>query len=140
MQFQSEKNKEIKSILENNIVQYNSKFVPSVINNKPTGEVSFINKDEQGEIQAGISMSWYWGIMHIDYLWVKESLRGKKVGEQLLKLAEQKAISLGCSVIHLETYSFQAPNYYKKFSYKVFGTLIDTPEEGTSLFFLKKNI
>ncbi|MBO0468683.1 hypothetical protein JZO73_14330 [Enterococcus plantarum] len=73
MQFQSDKNEEIKEILENNIVQYNKKVMPNKSSDKLMGELSYINKDEHGEIQAGLSG------MHIDYLWVKESLRGKKL-------------------------------------------------------------
>ncbi|MBO0472245.1 hypothetical protein IGL98_003205 [Enterococcus sp. DIV0840] len=140
MKFQSQRSQEIKELLEKKIVKHNDKFVSKETKNAPTGEVCYVNKDEEGAIQAGLSMQWYWGIMHIDYLWVNESLRGKRIGEQLLKLAEEKAIALGCTVIHLETYSFQAPNYYKKFSYQVFGTLENTPEDGISLFYLRKNL
>lgn len=142
MKFYIDKSPEIKKQLENEVVQFNNnnKSVSKNIINKPTGEASYISKNEFGVIQAGVSMSWYWGIMHIDYLWVDEALRGKRIGEQLLKLAEEKAISLGCKVIRLETYSFQAPNFYKKFSYEVFGTLIDSPEVGVSLFYLKKQL
>lgn len=140
MNTDSKNNQEIKKKLENKIVRYNNDFVSDETRNKASGELCYISKNDSGFIQAGISMNWYLGIMHIDYLWVSSSQRGKKVGEQLLKLAEEKAISVGCTVIHLETYSFQAPNYYKKFSYEVFGTLENVPEDGISLFYMRKKL
>ncbi|MBO0468686.1 GNAT family N-acetyltransferase [Enterococcus plantarum] len=140
MNVQSKNNQEIKKVLENKISKYNNGFVSNQTKNIPSGELCYISRNDSGFIQAGIAINWYWGIMHIDHLWVNGSQRGKKIGEQLLKLVEEKAISLGCTVIHLETYSFQAPNYYKKFSYEVFGTLENVPEEGISLFYMRKKL
>lgn len=67
--------------------------------------------------------------MHINYLWVDESMRGKKIGKDLLHFAESLAIDKNCTVIYLETFSFQAPEFYKKYGFEVFGKLDTVPKE-----------
>ena len=58
-------------------------------------------------------------------------------GAQLLQTAEQIAVERGCVGIWLDTFSFQAPSFYGRHGYTVFGTLHDHPR-GKRHFFLTK--
>jgi GNAT superfamily N-acetyltransferase len=60
-------------------------------------------------------------------------------GSQLLNEIEQLAKEKGCRLICLDTFSFQAPGFYKKHGYKVFGVLEDHPK-GFNQYFLEKRL
>ncbi len=96
-------------------------------------------RDEAGKIAGGLAGETYWGWLHVDALWVDESLRGQDYGSQLLELAEQEALRRGCKGSHLDTMSFQAQPFYEKHGYTVWGVLEDLPE-GHQRIYMKKNL
>ena len=96
---------------------------------------SFI-KDEEGGL-GGILGEIKWGWLHIEGLWVDESLRSDGWGTRLLGTMEQYARSQGITNYHLETTSFQALPFYQKQGYEVFGELPYMPPGHVS-YFLKK--
>jgi ribosomal protein S18 acetylase RimI-like enzyme len=49
------------------------------------------------------------------------------------------AVEHGCNAIYLDTFDFQAPKFYEKLGFKVFGTLQDYPT-GHQRFYLVKQI
>ena len=103
------------------------------------GEVAAFIRDEQGEIVAGV-YGFCWGdTLRIETLWVREDQRGRDYGTSLLKAAEDEGKARGCQQAFLETHSFQAPGFYKKMDYEVFGVLDDYPA-GHSQVFLKKKL
>jgi GNAT superfamily N-acetyltransferase len=81
----------------------------------------------------------YWGWFYLDLLWVKDELRGRGYGHRLLTLAEQEARQRGAKNVYLDTFSFQAPNFYKQHGYQVFGELEDFPP-GHQRYFLTKQL
>lgn len=123
--------------LENKIISYNSTKVSRNTNLKPSEHACYIYENDL-ETVAGVSLEYYWGIMHINFLWVDEKMRGKRIGEELLSFVEKLAIEKQCTILYLETLTFQAPNFYKKFGFEEFGVLEDMPEKGVSLHFMKK--
>lgn len=54
-------------------------------------------------------------------------------------MAEAIAHDKGCVGVWLDTFSFQAPDFYQKLGYSVFGELKDYPP-GYSRFFLQKRL
>jgi ribosomal protein S18 acetylase RimI-like enzyme len=115
--------------------QYNLRFAP------PDNHQAMIllARDQADNIVAGLVGVTYWGWLHIEDLWVDESLRQKGIGQQLLYAAEAAALQRGCRYSHLETHTFQALGFYEKNGYQVFGELPDLPD-GYTKFFLKKNL
>ncbi|WP_040213949.1 GNAT family N-acetyltransferase [Clostridium polynesiense] len=125
--------------IENELVEFNNSKVPF------TQKESFISmsrtmKDEKGNIVAGLSAVLYcWNCLYIDMLVVKKEFRGKGHGAQLLKEVEKQAKEQGCYLIHLDTFDFQAKDFYIKQGYEIFGVLEDCPKEHKR-YFLKKLI
>ena len=75
------------------------------------------------EIVGGIVAQLYWDWLYIDLMWLKEDLRGQGFGSRLLKAAEDEARKRGAKHAYLDTFSFQAPDFYKKLGYQEFGVL-----------------
>ncbi len=81
----------------------------------------------------------YWDWLYIDLMWVKEELRGQGYGHRLLTMLEDEARQRGAKHAHLDTFSFQAPDFYKKHGYRVFGELADFPP-GHRRYYLTKDL
>ena len=111
-------------------------------NNERVGEdghtpLSIVEYDTNGNIIGGILGGTYWGWMYVDILWVHESHRYKGIGSKLLRKAEKEAIRRGCHHVHLDTMSWQAPEFYQKHGYEVIGILPDIPN-GNQKYLLMK--
>ncbi len=94
-------------------------------------------RGEDGGVQGGLAGDVYLGWLFIRYLWVAEEHRGGGYGERLLREAEDEARSRGCRGIWLDTFSFQAPGFYRRLGFQEFGRLNDYPA-GHSRHFLWK--
>ena len=57
--------------------------------------------------------------MHIETLAVAESSRCKGLGSLLLRHVEEQAKQDGCTTASVDTFSFQAPDYYPAHGYEV---------------------
>lgn len=93
-------------------------------------------RDEQAGIKAGLVGIVYAGWLYVADLWVHADLRRRGIGTQLLALAEQRAVALGCRFAMLDTFSFQGPEFYPRFGYRVYGVL-DYPPRHQRLFLRK---
>ena len=100
--------------------------------------LSIVEYGEDGAIIAGVLGGTYWGWMYVDILWVHEDHRGKGLGSKLLSMAESEALSRGCHHVHLDTMSWQAPEFYKKHGYEVIGVLPDIPLGNQKYLLMKK--
>lgn len=94
-------------------------------------------RDEAGAIRGGLLGDVWGGGAHLDILWVDESLRGQGYGSALLAMAEDEARAQGCHFIFLDSHSYEAPDFYRRHGYEVFGVLDDYPQ-GYQCYFLKK--
>ena len=91
------------------------------------------------EILGGIIGATYWDWLHVDLMWINKDLRGRGYGHQLLTLAEDEARLRGAKQAYLDTFSFQAPGFYQKHGYQVFGELEGFPA-GHQRYFLTKQL
>ena len=99
----------------------------------------FVLHSPDQEIVGGVIGSTYWDWLYIDLLWVREELRGRGYGHRLLTVAEQEARQRGAKSAYLDTFSFQAPDFYRQHGYQVFGELKDVPP-GHHRYFLTKQL
>ena len=111
-------------------------------NNESVGEdghtpLNIVEYDENGNIIGGIIGGTYWGWMYVDILLVHENHRHKGIGSKLLIEAEKEAIRRGCHHVHLDTMSWQAPEFYKKLGYEIIGILPDIPNGNQKYLLIK---
>jgi GNAT superfamily N-acetyltransferase len=94
-------------------------------------------RDDAGGIRAGLIGNLYAGWLFINLLWVHADLRRTGIGSRLIAEAERRAIEFGCHSAFVDTFSFQAPDFYPRFGYSVFGTL-DYPPNNKRIFLKKR--
>lgn len=94
-------------------------------------------EDENGQLMAGLVAETFGNWLEIEYLFVKENLRGQGIGSQLLQQAESEAKKRNCRYVFVNTYQFQAPAFYKKHGYKEVFTLKDYPYTGQRHYYQK---
>ena len=94
-------------------------------------------EDEHGRLLAGLVAETFGNWLEIEYLFVKEDLRGQGIGSQLLQQAESEAKKRNCRFAFVNTYQFQAPAFYQKYGYKEVFTLKDYPYTGQRHYYQK---
>ena len=94
-------------------------------------------EDEQGQLLAGLVAETFGNWLEIEYLFVKEDLRGQGIGSQLLQQAESEAKKRNCRYVFVNTYQFQAPAFYQKHGYQEVFTLKDYPYTGQRHYYQK---
>lgn len=77
--------------------------------------------------------------LEISIIWVDESMRQHGLGRQLMEEAEREARLRGCHYARVATGNFQAPAFYQKLGYILYGTLENCPP-GETVFYLWKNL
>ncbi len=100
--------------------------------------LNIVEYDENQNVIAGILGGTYWGWLHIDILWVDENFRSKKIGSRLLIAAENEAKKRGCHSVHVDTMSWQAPEFYKKHGYELISELDNIPNGYKKFHFVKE--
>ncbi len=90
------------------------------------------------EVVGGVVGEVFWGWLFIELLWVRDELRGRGYGHRLLEAVEEEACKRGARHAYLDTFSFQAPDFYKRHGYRVFGELPDFPPGHHRFFFTKE--
>ncbi|MGM0898335.1 MAG: GNAT family N-acetyltransferase [Bacillota bacterium] len=138
MNISSEWNKNDSEFIRRKVIEHNMNNLPDEVKT-PIEQFSFVLKDDAGKITGGLTATSFWQHLHIDFLWVDESLRGQGYGRLLLEKIEQSAKEKNCRLITLDTFSFQAPEFYKQNGYEVFGLLEDHPR-GFNQYFLQKRL
>jgi GNAT superfamily N-acetyltransferase len=136
---------EERELIENKLIEFNRKKVP-FLQNEDWIVISYVVKDETGQSIAGINAMLYcWNILYIDILYVDDTHRGKGYGkllldshsERLRQRAESEARQLGGYMCHLDTFDWQAKEFYQQLGYEVFGILENCPP-GHNRYYMKK--
>ena len=87
----------------------------------------FVVQSPDEDIVGGVIAELYWGWSYIDLMWIREELRGQGYGHRLLTQVEDKARDLGAKQAYLDTFSFQAPEFYKRHGYQILAEMEDFP-------------
>lgn len=95
-------------------------------------------RDAAGKILGGLILQSYWRESYIELLWMSARARGKDLGSALIQEAERIARRRGSRLIHLNTYSFQAPGFYEKHGYRRFGAMRGSPRGASRYFYVKQ--
>ena len=100
-------------------------------------ELGIYLEDEQGRKLAGLIGETHGNWLMVKFLWVEESLRGRHIGSRILEEAEIEARKRGCKNAFLDTFSFQAPDFYKKHGYREVFALEEYPLTGNGIILPK---
>ena len=96
--------------------------------------------DEQGELAGGL-MGWTWATCAgIELLWVRADHRGTGLGRELMAAAEHEARRRGCVQVLVRSFSFQAPDFYRKIGYIEFARSENLPTVGHADIHFQKSL
>ena len=85
---------------------------------------------EGDDLVAGLS-GWTWGThAGIGLVWVRDDARHRGWGTRLLGAAEQVARERGCVRVSVSSFTFQAPEFYRRHGYVETGRTEDLPVDG----------
>ena len=112
-------------------------------NREQTGRLSYTRtvlsaRDDKGRLLGGLILQSYWKESYIELLWLSARARRAGFGSRFIKEAELRARRRGSRLIHLNTYSFQAPGFYEKHGYKRFGGMSGSPKGEGRHFYVKR--
>ncbi len=93
---------------------------------------------ETQEVVGGLYAKISYGWMFIELLSIPDSMRAQGTGTRLMQAAEEVARHKGCAGIWLDTFSFQAPGFYRKLGFSEFGHIADYPPGHQRHFFQKR--
>ena len=125
--------------LDNAITNHNIQVAKEL----PRAEITrldFAAKDAKGTLLGGIqAYRVNWGICHIELLYIHEDYRYQGIASSLLKHVENIARDNHCYLSHLDTFDFQAKDFYLKQNYQIFGILENAPK-GHNRYYMKKDL
>jgi len=119
--------------IEDGLRKFNLQYAPPD-NHRPL--VAVLRSDDD-RLLGGLIGITFWGWLHVDILWIDETLRHQGRGRRLLQSAEEEAVRRGCHHAFLDTLSFQALPFYQQPGYAIFGEQQDIPL-GHSRYYLQK--
>ena len=97
-----------------------------------------VRDEHTNEVLGGLHGKLLYRWMFIELLVVPEQTRGQGMGSRLMGMAEDLAREKNCVGIWLDTFDFQAPEFYRRHGFSEFGQLQDYPPGHQRLFFHKR--
>ena len=94
-------------------------------------------KNDDGKLVGCVMVSFLYNGMEIGSLWVDESMRGQGLGQKLMKMAEDEGKKRGATFAYTNTFTWQAPGFYEKLGYALYGKLEDFPPENQLSYYRK---
>ena len=95
-------------------------------------------RSETGTILGGLVMQSWWKESFVEVLWLSERARGQGLGRELVAQAELRARRRGSKLLHLNTYSFQAPRFYEKLGFHCIGKMSGSPKGESRFYYVKR--
>ncbi|MCP9291727.1 GNAT family N-acetyltransferase [Gracilimonas sediminicola] len=100
-------------------------------------QFGFIASNDSGEVVGAVHGNTEWDWVFIKHLWVREDFRGMGLGSDLMEAIIRESNKRGRYKYYLSTFEFQAPEFYKKLGFEIFGTLPGVAGKYDS-FYLKR--
>lgn len=99
--------------------------------------ISIFVRDEKWQVIGGAICNTYWNVFSINLLWLPDAARHQGLGSRIMELAEEAARKHRCEFMTVDTMSFQAPDFYPRHGFVLWGTLPGYPEGAKRFFFHK---
>ena len=101
-------------------------------------EFGVVLRDDIGNAVGGITCNTVWDWLQISVLWIPDDLRGQGFGHQLLERAEELGRALGCRFARLNTFDFEAREFYESHGYTIRSQTDDFPTGHTQYHLAKE--
>jgi ribosomal protein S18 acetylase RimI-like enzyme len=95
-------------------------------------------RDGKGRLLGGLILQSYWKESYVELLWLSANARQLGYGRRLVQEAERRARRRGSLLLHLNTYSFQAPGFYEKLGFTRVGGMSGSPRGESRHFYVKR--
>lgn len=102
-------------------------------------ELFIFLRDGREKIVGGLLGFTFGEWLRIQTLWIEEAVNGAGYGSRMLSEAEIEALKRGCRIADVQTFGFQAPEFYRKNGYEMFGEL-ENAVNGESVYFFRKKL
>lgn len=131
--------REEKEFIINNLIAFNREQM-RLAPEEDSADLSRVITGADGKPAAGIiAMKYMKECVCVEILWVDERHRKEGLGSRLLEAVEAEAKKQGCTILHLDTFDFQAKDFYLKHGFEIFGCLKDCPA-GHERYYLSKRL
>jgi GNAT superfamily N-acetyltransferase len=95
-------------------------------------------RSPRGAVLGGLILQSYWKESYVELLWLSARARRQGYGRELIAEAERRARRRGSVLMHLNTYSFQAPGFYEKLGFRRLGGMAGSPRGESRHFYAKR--
>jgi ribosomal protein S18 acetylase RimI-like enzyme len=127
---------ELAEALDAGLDEYN--FAATGTSKKDQDVFSVKVTDDAGAIVGGLT-AWTWaGLCGIGMLWVRADSRQDGWGSKILQAAEAEARRRGCDRITVSSFTFQAPDFYKRHGYVETGRTLGIPGGAEDVHMFKR--
>ena len=120
--FETTEREEDVKFIEKALTLQNRLEAPSSQSKEPV-KYNMVLKDHEGNLVGGVITTMYRYSMYVETLWIDEAYRKFGYGSQLMRQAEETARAHGCTMMQLDTFNYQAPEFYKKLGFVQYGEL-----------------
>lgn len=142
--FDFEPNEERSKYVTDRLIEFNQTRESPLWSNPPqaSAPIQIFALDAKGSVIGGLIgktneiPEW----LEVSTIWVAEEQRGKGIGHHLMGLAEEEAKRRSCRYARLATSNYQAPDFYIKAGYRLYGKLDNCPRGETDYYFYKELI
>lgn len=111
-------------VVDEGIGRFNNAAAPL----KDVTRLSCFARSSSGAVVGG-AVGRIWGeCCELQQLWVEDRYRGEGIGRRLLEIFENHAAKHGCRSFYLETFSFQAPAFYRDTGYGILAEIRGFPD------------
>jgi GNAT superfamily N-acetyltransferase len=104
----------------------------------PPEPVALLIRDDNDQVLGGLYARLFYQWMYVDLLVVPEQARGQGLGSRLMQMAEELARERECVGLWLDTFDFQAPDFYQKLGYSEIGHIAEYPPGHKHVFLQKR--
>ena len=135
------KDEKIIEYLKNSIKEYNNEksYYHKISRADDYVKHIIITEKQNDALIGGIAARHYWNMIYLDEFFVEREYRGKGFGKAMIKKLINTAREREVNFISLQTFSFQAREFYEKFGFFVIGEIEDYPP-GMSMYTMRLNI
>ncbi len=133
--------KDVEGYVKFNLHKYNQQNCRYIRENSSYAHNNKINGDfiiyDNDRIIGGALGYIIWNWYHLTDFYISEEYRNKGIGKQVIQEIEQFAKRNHAMGVKIDSWSFQAPKFYQKLGYIVWGEFKDCPP-GTIHYYLYK--